>query len=141
MVLNIMLGIKKSVDATLDLPMYRATDKEYKIKCVYEIAPYRTDSLDKVKACSFYDYAPQIFADIRKLCGVSKSHYSDSLGPEQIMGFMFNANFDTFTELFSTGKSGSFFYYTQNSCFVLKTIPREEFKLMKRILRNYHRHL
>ena len=82
MVLNIMLGIKKSVDATLDSPMYRVTDKEYKIKCCYEIAPYRTDSLDKVKACSFYDYAPQIFADIRKLSGVSKSHYSDSLGPE-----------------------------------------------------------
>jgi hypothetical protein len=107
-----MLGIKKSVDATLEIPMYRATDKEYKIRCKYEIAPYRTESSDKVKACSFYDYSPQIFADIRKLCGVTKSHYSDSLGPEQIMGFMFNANFATLAELFSQGKSGSFFYFT-----------------------------
>jgi hypothetical protein len=58
MVLNIMLGIKKSVDATLEIPMYRATDKEYKIRCQYEIAPYRTDSAEKVKACQFYDYSP-----------------------------------------------------------------------------------
>ena len=53
-----MLGIKKSVDATLEIPMYRATDKEYKIRCQYEIAPYRTDSAEKVKACQFYDYSP-----------------------------------------------------------------------------------
>ena len=42
MVLNIMIGIKKSVDASLDIPMYYPTEKDYKIKCMYEIAPYRT---------------------------------------------------------------------------------------------------
>ena len=42
MVLNIMIGIKKSVDASLDIPMYYPTEKDFKIKCMYEIAPYRT---------------------------------------------------------------------------------------------------
>ena len=43
--------------------------------------------------------------------------------------------------LFSSGKSGSFFYYTQDGNFMLKTIRRDEFKLMKGILRQYYDHL
>ena len=58
MVFNIMVGIKKSVDATLDIPLVSTTDNDYKIRCKYEIAPYRTETKDAVKACSFYDYAP-----------------------------------------------------------------------------------
>lgn len=57
-VFNIMLGIKKSVDACLDIPLVHLTDKDYKIKCKYEIAPYRTEASDVVKACTFFDYAP-----------------------------------------------------------------------------------
>ena len=53
---------------------------------------------------------------------------------------MFNANFQTLTELCSSGKSGSFFYYTSDGNFMLKTIRREEFKLMKSMLKNYHDH-
>ena len=140
-VFNIMLGIKKSVDATFDIPLLQLTDKDYKIRCQYEIAPYRTEASDVVKACTFFDYAPQIFASIRKVCGISKQQYSESLGPEQILCYMFNANFRTLAELCSSGKSGSFFYYTQDSRFVLKTIPRSEFKFMKSILKNYHEYL
>ena len=33
MVFNIMLGIKKSVDSTLDLPLLRATQKDFSLKC------------------------------------------------------------------------------------------------------------
>ena len=93
MVFNIMLGIKKSVDSTFDIPLLHATDKDFSLKCQYEIAPYRTESGDNVKACTFYDYAPQIFAQIRKSNGIKKKDYSKSLGPEQILGMMFNANF------------------------------------------------
>jgi hypothetical protein len=58
MVFNIMLGIKKAVDSTFDMPLLNATDKDFHLKCQYEIAPYRTDSGDNVKACTFFDYAP-----------------------------------------------------------------------------------
>ena len=33
MVFNIMLGIKKSVDSTLDIPLMNATDKDFNLKC------------------------------------------------------------------------------------------------------------
>jgi hypothetical protein len=53
-----MLGIKKAIDATLDIPLVEATEKDYKIRCKYELAPYKTDAKDNIKACTFYDYAP-----------------------------------------------------------------------------------
>ena len=93
MVFNIMLGIKKSVDATFQIPMYEPTEKDFKIRCKYEIAPYKTEADDIVKACSFFDYAPQIFANIRKHNGIKKELYSSSLGPENILECMFTANF------------------------------------------------
>lgn len=43
--------------------------------------------------------------------------------------------------MFSTGKSGSFFYYTGDGNYMLKTIRRDEFKLMKRMLKDYYDHL
>lgn len=134
LVFNIMLGIKKAVDSTLDIPLIEPTAKDFKIKSRYELAPVRADAQDNLKACTFFDYAPTIFANIRKTCGIRKDEYSNSLGPDQIFLYMFNANFQTLAELCSSGKSGSFFYYTSDGRFVLKTIPKHEFKFMKKIL-------
>jgi hypothetical protein len=53
-----MMGIKKAIDSTLDIPLLEITEKEYNIRCKYEIAPYRTNPKDNIKACTFYDYAP-----------------------------------------------------------------------------------
>lgn len=87
------MGIKKAIDSTLDLPLLDITDKDYNIRCKYELAPYRTRAEDNIKACTFYDYAPQVFASIRKTNAIKKDLYSKSLGPDNILGYMFNANF------------------------------------------------
>lgn len=105
------------------------------------MVPYKTESTDLVKACSFFDYAPTIFANIRKFSGVSKEQYLESLGPEKILTYIFKSNFQTLSELCSSGKSGSFFYYSHDGRFMLKTIPRHEFKRMKTMLKNYHEYL
>ena len=52
------MGIKKAIDSTLDIPLIEITEKEFKIRCKYEMAPYRTNANDNIKACTFYDYAP-----------------------------------------------------------------------------------
>lgn len=41
------------------------------------------------------------------------------------------------TELCSSSKSGSFFFYSADSKYVLKTISRKEFKLFKFMLKDY----
>jgi hypothetical protein len=53
-----MLGIKKAVDSTLDIPLIDPDNKDFKIRCSYELAPYKIDGKDNIKACTFYDYAP-----------------------------------------------------------------------------------
>ena len=50
-------------------------------------------------------------------------------------------DFSSLTELFSSGKSGSFFYYTADAKFMLKTISKNEFRLTKRVLKNYFTHM
>lgn len=90
MVCNIMLGIRMAVASSLDIPLLRPTDKEFNLKSKFEIAPYRSDPNDSVKACTFYDYAPQIFADIRKSAGIKKRDYAESLGPDRLLGYMFS---------------------------------------------------
>jgi 1-phosphatidylinositol-4-phosphate 5-kinase len=41
----------------------------------------------------------------------------------------------------STGKSGSFFYYTSDGRFLLKTMKKAEFKFFKSFLPHYFQHI
>lgn len=133
-VFNIMLGVKKAVDAVLDVPLLEIQEKDFKIKCVYEIAPWRSSDDESLKACRFFDYAPQVFESIRKKFGIRRDQYSRSLGPEQILSYMLQGQFNSLAELCSSGKSGSFFYYTADGKYMLKTVSRTEFKFFKTIL-------
>ena len=51
------------------------------------------------------------------------------------------SNQTIFEELCSTGKSGSLFYYTRDGKFIVKTIKKDEYKLIKLILPEYFKHL
>jgi 1-phosphatidylinositol-4-phosphate 5-kinase len=121
--------------------MFELQKKDFKIKCVYEIAPWRTSDEDNLKACVFLDYAPQVFDSIRKKFNVEREEYSKSLGPDQILTNLLTGEFNSLSELCSSGKSGSFFYYTADGKYMLKTISKNEFKFFKRILRNYYYHI
>jgi hypothetical protein len=45
------------------------------------------------------------------------------------------------SELGSPGKSGSFFYYSQDFRFIIKTIHHSEHLFLRRILRHYYEHV
>ena len=45
------------------------------------------------------------------------------------------------SELCSSGKSGSFFYYSEDGKFMLKTVSEKEFEFLRRILKDYYNHL
>jgi 1-phosphatidylinositol-4-phosphate 5-kinase len=48
---------------------------------------------------------------------------------------------NSMTSLTSQGKSGSFFYYTADGKYMLKTMSHREYKLLKSILQDYYYHL
>ncbi|KAM5585828.1 hypothetical protein ABKV19_004970 [Rosa sericea] len=48
---------------------------------------------------------------------------------------------DALRELFSPGKSGSFFYLTRDDRFMIKTVKKSEVKVLIRMLPSYYRHM
>ena len=58
-----------------------------------------------------------------------------------MLGDLIFGNLSSLTEKVSSGKSGSFFYYSFDDKYMLKTISRDEFLFFKKIIRNYYEHL
>lgn len=82
-----------------------------------------------------------MFNKIRQHYQISNDDYLKSIGPDIFFSSLIKGDLSTLKELVSTGKSGSFFYYTVDSKYLLKTISSSEFAFLKRILKNYYHHL
>ncbi|QWU90269.1 hypothetical protein CA3LBN_004630 [Candidozyma haemuli] len=78
----------------------------------------------------FKDYCPEVFRDLRSLFGVDPADYLISITGKYIL-----------SELGSPGKSGSFFYYSRDFRFIIKTIHHSEHKQLRRILKDYYHHV
>lgn len=78
----------------------------------------------------FKDYSPWVFRHLRELFKLDPADYLMSLTSKYIV-----------SELGSPGKSGSFFYYSRDYRFIIKTIRHSEHKLLRRILRRYYEHV
>ncbi len=63
------------------------------------------------------------------------------MGPENFLGNLILTKNRTLREMTSAGKSGSFFYYSYDNKFVLKTISTQEFEFFKSILEKYYYHI
>lgn len=123
LVLNMMIGIRKAIKSLHPLSDdILLTSAHYEVKHQFEIVPKRTQDFDYRKSCHFYEYSPMIFERIRKMYGVSNEDFLRSMGPEQLVGDLIFGNLSSLTEKVSSGKSGSFFYYSSDDKYMLKTI-------------------
>ena len=96
---------------------------------------------DEPIICRFYDFAPKIFYNIRYLYGVSNDNYLKSLGPENFLGNLIITKNKSLQEICSSGKSGSFFYYSYDSKYLMKTISENEFIKFREILKDYYTYI
>lgn len=79
----------------------------------------------------FKDYAPWVFRELREDCfHLDPADYLLSLTAQYIL-----------SELGSPGKSGSFFYFSRDYRFIIKTIRHAEHKFLRSILKRYHAHI
>lgn len=78
----------------------------------------------------FKDYCPQVFRSLRQIFGIDPADYLMSLTSKYIL-----------SELGSPGKSGSFFYFSRDYKYIIKTIHHAEHKLLRHILRDYYAHV
>ena len=78
----------------------------------------------------FKDYAPWVFRHLREIFNIDPADYLISLTGKYIL-----------SELGSPGKSGSFFYFSRDYKYIIKTIHHSEHVLLRRILRRYYNHV
>ncbi|WFD19484.1 1-phosphatidylinositol-4-phosphate 5-kinase [Malassezia caprae] len=78
----------------------------------------------------FKDYAPAVFRELRRHFQLDTGDYLLSLAAKYIL-----------SELGSPGKSGSFFYFSHDYRFIIKTIRPGEHKLFLRFLQAYYEHV
>ncbi|CAL9757761.1 unnamed protein product [Musa acuminata subsp. burmannicoides] len=76
------------------------------------------------------DYCPMVFRHLRKLFSVDPAEYMVAICGNSAL-----------RELSSPGKSGSFFFLTQDDRFMIKTVKKSEVKVLIRMLRSYYRHV
>lgn len=78
----------------------------------------------------FKDYAPWVFRHLRSSFHLDPADYLVSLTSKYIL-----------SELGSPGKSGSFFYFSRDYKYIIKTIHHAEHKFLRKILRQYYNHV
>ena len=71
-----------------------------------------------------------MFRELREYFYLDPSDYLISLTAKYIL-----------SELGSPGKSGSFFYFSRDYRFIIKTIRHSEHKFLRSILKDYHEHV
>lgn len=147
MVLSMMIGIRLAVGRAsfeINRPL---TAVDFDVKDKFSIIPQLVNCLDskisaKVKVTRFIDYAPLVFKKLREdISGISDDEYMRSVGPEQLLGNMVLGNLSSLAEQTTEGKGGAFFYYTADGRFMLKTVTKDEKKLLKQMLPEYYNFL
>jgi 1-phosphatidylinositol-4-phosphate 5-kinase len=128
---NMLTGIRVSVSRTnakLDRALTDA-DFEAKQKSTFDIAGNELVPSAKYDF-KFKDYAPWVFRHLRALFRLDPADYLMSLTGKYIL-----------SELGSPGKSGSFFYFSRDYKYIIKTIHHAEHKFLRKILKDYYNHV
>lgn len=128
---HMLTGIRIAVSRCEARPVAPLTNADFTSRYKFtfdiignELAPTATYDF------KFKDYAPAVFRELRHHFGLDAGDYLLSLAARYIL-----------TELGSPGKSGSFFYFSHDYRFIIKTIRHAEHKLFLRILPQYYEHV
>ncbi|KAJ5033652.1 uncharacterized protein L3040_008764 [Drepanopeziza brunnea f. sp. 'multigermtubi'] len=128
---NMLTGIRFTVSRTnakLDRPLTDA-DFEARHKFSFDITGNELTPSAKYDF-KFKDYAPWVFRHLRGKFKLDPADYLMSLTSKYIL-----------SELGSPGKSGSFFYFSRDYKYIIKTIHHAEHKFLRKILKDYYAHV
>ena len=128
---NMLTGIRFTVSRTnakIDRELTNA-DFDAKHKFSFDITGNELTPSAKYDF-KFKDYAPWVFRHLRAKFKLDPADYLMSLTSKYIL-----------SELGSPGKSGSFFYFSRDYKYIIKTIHHAEHKLLRKVLRQYYSHV
>ncbi|ODV85036.1 hypothetical protein CANARDRAFT_28756 [[Candida] arabinofermentans NRRL YB-2248] len=126
MAYNMITGIRTAVSRCSKLPGPIAQADYTKVtKLIFDMEGNTMTPSTKYEF-KFKDYAPEVFRHLRNVFNIDQADYLLSL-TERV----------SLTELGSPGKSGSFFYYSRDYRFIIKTIHHSEHRQLRRALKDY----
>ncbi|XWS43050.1 hypothetical protein CRYUN_Cryun16bG0067700 [Craigia yunnanensis] len=134
LMLNLQLGIRHSVGrpapaTAIDLKA-SAFDPKEKIWTRFPPEGSKYTPPHQSTEFKWKDYCPVVFRTLRKLFKVDPADYMISI-----------CGNDALRELSSPGKSGSFFYLTDDDRYMIKTMKKSEVKVLLRMLSAYYNHV
>lgn len=128
---NMLTGIRFTVSRTNAKMDRELTDADFNARHKFSFDVTGNELTPSAKYdFKFKDYAPWIFRRLRFIFGLDPADYLMSLTSKYIL-----------SELGSPGKSGSFFYFSRDYKYIIKTIHHAEHKLLRKILRDYYNHV
>ena len=90
-----------------------------------------------IQKFAFLDIEPTVFHLLRQAYGISSSEYRQSFKLRNAADVESSGMLEKFTE----GKSGSFFYFSHDFRYIIKTVTSEEEKFLRRIAYHYYNHM
>ncbi|KAK4801425.1 hypothetical protein SAY86_021912 [Trapa natans] len=133
LMLNLQLGIRYSVGNNASSSRkLKLSDFDPKEKFWTRFPPEGSKLTPPHQSVEFRwkDYCPVVFRHLRKMFQVDPADYMLAICGD-----------DALRELSSPGKSGSFFYLTQDDRFMIKTVKTSEVKVLIRMLPSYYDHV
>ncbi|KAL0326239.1 UNVERIFIED_CONTAM: Phosphatidylinositol 4-phosphate 5-kinase [Sesamum radiatum] len=133
LMLNLQLGIRYSVGKHASiLRDLKLSDFDPKEKFWTRFPPEGSKITPPHQSVEFRwkDYCPVVFRHLRELFQVDPADYMLAI-----------CGNDALRELSSPGKSGSFFYLTQDDRFMIKTVKKSEVKVLLKMLPSYYQHV
>ncbi|KAB5561223.1 hypothetical protein DKX38_006180 [Salix brachista] len=133
LMLNLQLGIRYSVGKHASITReLRQGDFDPKEKFWTRFPPEGSKSTPPHPSVDFRwkDYCPMVFRHLRELFAIDPADYMLAI-----------CGSDALREFSSPGKSGSFFYITQDDRFMIKTVKKSEVKVLIKMLPSYYQHV
>lgn len=128
---NMLTGIRFTVSRTNAKVDRELTDADFDARHKFSFDITGNELTPSAKYdFKFKDYAPWVFRHLRSTFRLDPADYLISLTSKYIL-----------SELGSPGKSGSFFYFSRDYKYIIKTIHHAEHKLLRKILRDYYDHV
>ncbi|KAA1474979.1 SAICAR synthase-like protein [Dentipellis sp. KUC8613] len=129
---NMLTGIRIAVSRCQAKIRRELTDEDFTARHKYSFDIIGNELTPSAKYdFKFKDYAPFVFRELREdSFHLDPADYLLSLTAKYIL-----------SELGSPGKSGSFFYFSRDYRFIIKTIHHSEHKYLRSILKDYYRHV
>jgi len=137
MFFGIRLAVAEITSAQEKSAQHKLQSKDFELQVEWELKSINATH----EAWLFRDYAPLVFSRLRHIFHVNTQIYMSSLGPEKILGNLLLGSLGALCEMVSTGRSGSFFFKTNDGKYLIKTLAPEEHDVFQKILPSYFSHM